>query len=79
MKSFNVETSVKYIDKTDLEPYYGEEIYTHIVSANSNKIASIKASQLALKLFNEELNCGFEDIKVSTEQIYETSEDARCS
>ena len=79
MKTFYVESSVKYTDKTDSEPYYGEEIYTHIVTANSNKIASMKASQLALQQFNEELNCGFEDIKVSTEQIYETSEDARCS
>jgi len=79
MKTFYVETTVKYSDKSESEPYYGSEIFTHIVDANSAKIASMKASLLALGDFNEQYNCGFEDIQATTEHVYETSSDARCS
>ena len=75
MKNFYVSCSVKYTD-----PETGQndvEFYTSTIQSNSKKIAEKEAKEVALKIFNEELNEGFYNITVDVEECYETSDDAR--
>lgn len=77
MKNFYVSCSVRYTDPNDGEPYNDVEFYSSIIPANSNKIAEFKGRQEALKLFNEDINNGFENIHCEIDECYETTDDAR--
>lgn len=79
MKTWYADVKVKYTDKNEQPHYFGSEIYSFIIRANSKKIAETKAKLEAIEKFNEEINDGFEDIKTEVSDIYETTDDARCS
>lgn len=77
MKNFYAEISISYSDKSEEEIYVGVENYTMTLQANSKKIAETKAKLEAKKMFDDEINEGFSNIKIKVEQCYETSDDAR--
>lgn len=75
MKNYYVECTVKYTD-----PETGQndvEFYSSTIQSNSKEMAKKEAKEEALKIFNEELNEGFNNIDVDVEDCYETSDYAR--
>jgi hypothetical protein len=80
MKNYYAECQVNYIQKPEENNYHDKEIYSFIIEAKDIKTASIDAIDKAFKEFNEELQDGTLDVQsVQIINIYETTEDARCS
>lgn len=79
MKNFYVSCSVKYTDPNNGTPYNDVEFYGSITIAKSKKAAKIIGKQEALRLFNENINDGFENIHCEVDECYETSDDAQSS
>ena len=77
MKNFYAEISISYHDNSEEDIYVGVENYTMTLQANTKKVAETKAKLEAKKMFDEEINEGFSNIKIKVEQCYETSDDAR--
>jgi len=77
MKTYYAVCTVTYQDNSGDEVYVGAETYTMTIGASSLKGATESAKETALREFNNEINDGFANIKVTVDDIYETSDDAR--
>jgi hypothetical protein len=82
MKTYYAVGVVTYTDDSvdDEEPYNGKEVYTVIVTANTRESGKNKAMQEISFAFDDDafLEGVTKNVKITLDDFYETSEDARC-
>lgn len=80
MKYYTV-CSVTFSEEVPEEDtYYGEELYTFIVDAESEEEGKMEAARIGMETFEADLGAdGLDDINLTIEEFYETAEDARSS
>lgn len=80
MKTYYFETSVTYIDKIGKEDKVFSENFSHIVEAESEGKAIVKAVTKTIEQFEHEYYLTtFKSVGVEVDQFYETIEGARAN